>query len=338
MAEHIPSFYRRLGLGLGADEREVKRAYAKLLKTLNPELQAAEFEKLRSDYEQALAYVQSPEHVSYFDDGEFIFKNTEPELPMVSVMTGSAELIRNLHHEGNQITAEVFNTSAGFEAHEVVDMSNGLDNKNVNTAYQDASLAFTEFCQLIGITELASLSNQDVASIFRNFLHREALISLDARLHFENFLIYALADRYFGHISGRLLVASAAFFDWNTADSEKLLINGEAGYKLRTLLDNFFGLSDKAQYQLIVLSELPKPDLAHAASAKFEEYKNFSASMFEYFVDVEREQAWLLAKSKAPLLKKLNEKLKGIEKYFNIRTSYWLIVLVWIIYKFTFAK
>ena len=41
VSEHIPSFYVRLDIGLDADERAIKRAYARLLKTLNPELQAA---------------------------------------------------------------------------------------------------------------------------------------------------------------------------------------------------------------------------------------------------------------------------------------------------------
>ena len=59
MNNYIPDFFIRLGVDLSATEKDVKRAYAKRLKSIDQSAQADEFLQLRQDYEWALAYAKN---------------------------------------------------------------------------------------------------------------------------------------------------------------------------------------------------------------------------------------------------------------------------------------
>ena len=287
MSDYIPSFNVRLGLGLNADERSIKRAYARILKTLDPELQAEEFEQLRSDYEQALEHVRNPGREYYFDAEELIFNTHVEESSQTDSINSSNKSVIATHDI----------TFSGL-----IDVADRIDNQNTSTPYQDAAFAFQDFCQKISDTKISTLANSELADLFRNFLQRDDLIAFEARLHFENFLIHALAQRHFGQVSGRLLIACAAFFNWDTADSKRLADNDSAGHELRVLLDNFLGLTDMAKLNLLTMSDPPYPEFAYFAVSKFEEYKIFSKQLFLYFVDDKQEKSWHQAKKNAPFL------------------------------------
>lgn len=56
MSARVPASYRRLGVGAaGASKTDLRRAYARRLKLINPDTDRAAFEALRADYEAALA-------------------------------------------------------------------------------------------------------------------------------------------------------------------------------------------------------------------------------------------------------------------------------------------
>jgi protein TonB len=58
--QDVPSFLLQLGLGADADERAIRRAYARQLKQLDQELESAKFQQLRASYEHALAWATLP--------------------------------------------------------------------------------------------------------------------------------------------------------------------------------------------------------------------------------------------------------------------------------------
>lgn len=58
MSSRRPSCWHQLGLSRTTDEREIKRAYARLLKTTRPDDDPAGFQRLNEAYQQALHYAQ----------------------------------------------------------------------------------------------------------------------------------------------------------------------------------------------------------------------------------------------------------------------------------------
>ncbi|HEX8612471.1 MAG TPA: TonB C-terminal domain-containing protein [Telluria sp.] len=53
---YAPAFLARLGIDATADERVIRRAYARLLKQVDQETEAPRFQSLREDYEEAIAW------------------------------------------------------------------------------------------------------------------------------------------------------------------------------------------------------------------------------------------------------------------------------------------
>lgn len=332
MSEYTPSFYVRLGLGVDADERAIKRAYAQILKTLNPELQAAEFEALRSDYTQALAYVKNPDADFFFDEGNFHFKVSGEE---VVPRSNEASLVI-INDRSESVDASVDNTSGESttvteSAHEI----SGFDDlpTAANNAYDLATAEFQEFCKLINISKIQTLTNSEFSDLLKDFLKRETLLAFEVRLHFENMLIEALAQRHFGQTSARLLISCAALFNWNTADSSRLMDCGAAGIHVLFLLDSFSSLTDPSQSNLLRMSDTPNPDLSYITASTLQNYRSYSQQLYEYFVDVEHEKAWIQAKKDAPLAVKVAEKFLELKEFWEPKYFYWIFLCIFMAYK-----
>lgn len=301
MSEHIPSFYARLGLSLDSDERTIKRTYARILKTIDPDSQAVEFERLRLDYSQALDYVQNPDREYYFDDREFVFKSSKSDFSTADTLTKTDE---SVHLDVDSTTT----IKAGIQKKilkNTQDCARGTDHEVIRSVYDEALSEFQEFCKLTSNPIILTLTNSEYAELLRNFLQRDALVAFEARMHFENLLIEALARRDFGTKSGRLLISCAAFFNWNTADSSKLMNCGDAGREVRFLLDNFFGLTDIAQLQLIRMADVPDPEIAYRIVSQLVSFQTAHPKLTTYFLDVECINAWKNAKKNAPLSRKM---------------------------------
>jgi hypothetical protein len=316
VSEHIPSFYARLGLSSDSDERTIKRTYARILKTIDPDSQAVEFERLRLDYSQALDYAENPDRAYYFDDGEFVFKESLKE-------SAPANATADTPADSPTISDSAVNLNGQAASNlDVIDPSiNKTTDQDaaqaaIGSTCDEATLEFQEFCKLASNTAI-NLTNTELAELLQVFMQREALTSFQARTHFENLLISALAHRQLGQASGRLLISSSKMFNWNTADSKKLTDCGTDGREVLYLLDNYFGLTDIAQLQLIRLGETPVPSEAFLAIAKFEIYKKFCKPLLTYFVDEQHESAWHEAKKKIPLRSLILSIVKNQYKIFK---------------------
>lgn len=237
----VPEFLARLGLGADTDvdEKQVKRAYARLLKQIDQETEPQKFQQLREDYRSALDYVQL--HAIL---GKASFEFVAPfDPPQARVpLTGAPDEVPERPAAEHQDRPEPKDETTGETIGEASGTANAPDGKAevppsflnpMDLAYQQIEALRHE------IQRQASFEVHELLRILNQCLDREELFGLEARAAFETALLSGLVQGDWGRFSGPLLCAGNLCFRWNTTSQAQFsLLTGEQARQLESLLDD----------------------------------------------------------------------------------------------------
>jgi protein TonB len=201
-----PTFLNRLGLDLAADERAIKRAYARELKQIDLETDAAGFQVLRDAYEMALHWVRH--HAA----ADFAPAALEPVLPAVPESARASPTV--------QVAA-----------------APARDADTGDSPLQLAQAVFDDFCD--AAAQMSAPGSARDSLQWRRHLQRcvsdNRLLSISAGAYFEFFVARLLAE---GWRSGHeeLFIAARQVFGWDK-DRRRLVSFGPAGEWLDQAID-----------------------------------------------------------------------------------------------------
>lgn len=203
------SYLNRLGLDKAADERAIKRAYARELKQIDLEADADGFQALRHAYEMALQWVRhKPAGISFAPAA------TVPVLPAA---------VRELE----------MRTRAAVP----VSAAPARDADTGESPLQLGEAVFNAFLAICG--EMAAQGNGRDSLLWRKHLQHcandDRLLSIAARAHFEFLVARLLADGWQAGHEG-LFVAARQMFAWET-DRRRLMEFGHLGAWLNQAID-----------------------------------------------------------------------------------------------------
>ncbi len=202
-----PTYLNRLGLDLAADERAVKRAYARELKKIDLETDAAGFQVLRDAYEMALHWVRH-------------------NAAGVDVAPAAVEPVLGAGPESARASPAELAPSAPA--------------RDADTGDSPAQLAQAVFDKFLDVAAQTSARGEASDSLqWRKSLLRcvsdERLLSISAGAYFEFFVARLLAE---GWRSGHeeLFIAARQVFGWDK-DRRRLVSFGHVGEWLDLAID-----------------------------------------------------------------------------------------------------
>jgi hypothetical protein len=208
-------YLNRLGLDASADERAIKRAYARELKQIDQEADADGFQVLRHAYEMALHWVKrkpAPAPVSF-----------APAV-VVPVMPAPAPEVEVEVQVRERLAAPVSAAPA----------------RDADTGEDPAALADAVYAEfLLACEKMAAAGAGRDAALWRKYLQQSAgderLLNLAARAQFEYRIALLLADGWQPGHEG-LFVAARQAFGWEK-DRRRLMQFGQVGAWVNQAID-----------------------------------------------------------------------------------------------------
>lgn len=256
----IPAFFIDQQIDQDADERTIKRAYAKALKLIDQDNDLAGFQELRESYERALAWARSKEWREQYiaeqnaDDTQ-LQDATTSDTAVVPSPTDEAVFARVAAQEVLAVgepsevsqAAELSPDSASQAAIATADPEMALEcdaSKPIVYAIDVARAIFDEFLQTLA--EKSEEAGQ-TEIVLRAYLDDDRLINVEIRDLFEWLIAERLAQGWQSG-NGDLFGASVKCFGWNQ-DRNRLLRFQEFGYYLDRAVDEMsaFNLQEEAR-------------------------------------------------------------------------------------------
>ncbi|MET0321097.1 MAG: tetratricopeptide repeat protein, partial [Duganella sp.] len=252
---------QRLALAADADERAIRRAYARELKLIDQERDLDGFQELRAAYEAALFWVRHPEAFADADPAPA----GAPAAAAPTVKAAPPADDADAHPAPPAADAATPVDHAALPPFDPLPHATALPQAEDPIALGNA--VFDEFClrlpQLAEATGVPIESDAPWQRALQESLVDLRLFGIDARQQFELRVAILLAERWRpGHEA--LLVAAVEVFDW-AADRRRVQRLGQAGALLDLAIDEralFDAQSDDdANHQRQLLQRLRVTDM-----------------------------------------------------------------------------
>lgn len=280
MNSYKPDFYIRLELDSTATEKDVKRAYAKRLKSIDQATQASEFLQLREDYESALHYanlnIQSQnltlnesETTTLYSSDEYENNQASDKLEDYSVKKDwiSTEIELDLY----TFKPEPFSNEYFVEPSHVLMQS-------VITEIQEE------------INKSRFINVHFVVELLRQRLEHDDFLHLESKDALEKFLIKNLFQRIFGINNLIVLLGVKKVFNWDRDWRYK-----DADYANLYVDEMLFHLAN--HYDLVInnfsfIAKEPKVKDSKMALEAYHSIKKISSKFADFCVPAEHLQEW----------------------------------------------
>lgn len=282
--------YPMLGLNHDASTKEIKRAYAKCLKTINQQTQAAEFEKLRAEYEFALNFSKNGEDADFFyqnqnqeqeeaaSDLQLDADNeldkaeewTEPETPFNNNLSNSTNASNFLLVETPYALMDAFNQEI------------------LNTRHNHRLLKVSEVEELLTI-----------------YLAKDEFLNLESMEAFEYFLIDSLHKHIYGINNLIVLLCVKNLFNWD--QNWRVRNNYSSVFYVDDLLLNLGHNSDLVLQNFSLIAQTPNPKNSKLALAAYQELVNINQFLAEFCVPDDQLKLWQNCFKRRNILVKFND-------------------------------
>ncbi|MEJ5153010.1 molecular chaperone DnaJ [Comamonas sp. MYb396] len=313
---NLQEVFAQLGLPVDADERAVRRAYARLLKDIDQLAQPQEFIALRSAYEQAMAYARGeaeldvwsehvetqpspPEPLQMMDQPEIAQSDEEPEARPDS--SADSDPASNAEYEPEQEPEPVPEPEAKAErlvTNAMAVAEQLLDAWNWQFAAADMEAAKEELQRLLASPELESIEN------------REAFVMA---------LAQRIAGKTLGVRRSALLVAADSLFAWQR--------NGINNEVLEYILDAFQTLKTKQRQVAIALLGAPDPKVAQALRLTPENLELFEEQwrhLLNWWLPEGQLQNWMSQWAQLPMHTRAADGIHQLAKQWKPRAKAYL--------------
>ena len=199
-----PSSFIRLGIAPSADLREIKRAYARALKSIDPQTQREEFEGLRTAYEDALAWARRRQGDTVEEAPAAVVRHVADDAMRADACAVADRESAGLTDPADADTPNA--TAAGDDGEQDV---TGKDRRTADTDLGSTWTAIREWT-----ARLMDPTGPSRQQLLDEALADPRLCHLDARTLFEK----RLADALHGSPAGQaaLFEAATARFDWTS--------------------------------------------------------------------------------------------------------------------------
>ncbi|AYQ29551.1 MULTISPECIES: hypothetical protein [unclassified Polaromonas] len=290
--------FARLQLDESATERDVKRAYARELKLIDPATQAQAFADLRQDYENALAHVRfTAEFAASAQD----FGHTGEEgAPGQDADKGeeAAEMRTNVEEEPRPAQAPEPEPEPLVAAGQAQSQA---------SAPGPAPQELPRHLPFDSFAETLTFSPSDLPAAqaaLRRWLAQDELMLMAAREAFEFELMEALGSRRFGQRTAVLFLAASQAFYWDSGRHSQLERMGHVGSYISSLLYEMAVLDAPSQWRWLALTEAPDPKMALTLLNDAERMESLSPALARLFFADGHIEAWREARDHAPLLQR----------------------------------
>lgn len=219
----LPKYLVRLSLDVDADDRAIRRAYARELKLIDPEKDPDAFHVLRESYESARKWVDAKSKVAIDDlDGERHAETSNEESSSLIAQSRNDE--SDFEHEKDLPTSEFNDRDLGDnppaskgERFDGLKLTPDDFLKSQLGLITDANCAFSEFLLSFqsALHSTPTIDTKAVQALLELSLDDNRLINVDARTQFEYLLAEHLVTGWQqGH--HHLLEAGVKVFEWTS--------------------------------------------------------------------------------------------------------------------------